>query len=213
MNLVLALALLGTSSVAVWAGFTDPEGGPLAGLRNVLAGQGNVKRSNVTGAAFLDSLVGTGSGGNSGGAVPTGTTTGPATGRRAAIVATAKTWIGVRYVWGGTSRSGVDCSGLTLNVYRTNGINLPRVSAAQALRGTRTNSPAPGDLVAFGAPVFHIGIVTGPDQMIHAPNSRGVVRTESISACARGMRAPVQYRNLFGSAAPTTSSNDGAVST
>lgn len=213
MNLVLALALLGTSSVAVWAGFTDPEGGPLAGLRNVLAGGGNVKRSSVSGAAFLDSLGGTAPGGNSGGAVPTGTTTGPASGRRAAIVATARSWIGVRYVWGGTSRSGVDCSGLMLNVYRANGISLPRVSAAQALRGTRTTTPQPGDLVAFGAPVFHIGVVSGPDQMIHAPNSRGVVRVESISAVARGMRAPVQYRNVLGSAPAAPSDNDGAVST
>lgn len=204
MNLVLALALLGASSASVWAGITDPEGGMLVGLRNAITGTGNTRRTNVSGAAFVsDLLAGVGSASPSGGAVATSASgAGPATGRRAAIVSTARSWLGVRYVWGGTSRAGVDCSGLVLNVYRANGVSLPRTSAMQAGKGRRVSSPQAGDLVAFGAPVHHIGIVIGPDSMIHAPNSRGVVRVESISGCARAMRAPVQYRDVLGSTRP-----------
>lgn len=212
MNLVLALAMLGVSSVSVWAGITDPEGGVLAGLRNVLAGNGNTKRTSYAAAALFADVTSPGSGStSSGGAVPTGATSGAATGRRAAILSTARTWLGTRYVWGGTSRSGVDCSGLTLNVYRANGITLPRVSAAQATRGVRVAKPQVGDLVFFGAPVHHVGIVSGADQMIHAPNSRGVVRVESISGCARAMRAPVQYRDVIGRAKSTASSGTVSV--
>lgn len=212
MNLVLALALLGASSASVWAGITDPEGGMLVGLRNAITGKGNAPRTNVKGAAFVSDLlsgVGTSEApSSSGGSVATSASgAGPATGRRAAIVSTARTWLGVRYVWGGTSRAGVDCSGLVLNVYRANGISLPRTSALQAAKGTRVASPQPGDLVAFGAPVHHIGIVIGHDSMIHAPNSRGVVRVESISGCARAMRAPVQYRDVLG----RQPANDGSV--
>lgn len=209
MNLTLALALLGASAVSIWGGITDPEGGVFAGLRNAIKGQGNAKRTNVSGAAFVSDLLPDGSSdatSSSGGTVNTSASgAGPASGRRAAIVNTARSWLGVPYLWGGTSRKGVDCSGLVLNVFKANGVSMPRVSTAQAAKGRRVSGPQPGDVVAFGAPVHHVGIVIGPDAMIHAPNSRGVVRIESISGCAQVMRAPVQYRDVLTAAAGSTS--------
>lgn len=206
MNLTLALALLGASAAAIWGGITDPAGGVFAGLRNSIKGQGNAKRTNVSGAAFVSDLAGglaTGATSSPGTTATSAHGAGPASGRRAAIVSTAQSWLGVPYVWGGTTRKGVDCSGLVLNVFKANGVSMPRVSTAQAAKGQRTTTPQPGDLVAFGAPVHHVGIFIGPDAMIHAPNSRGVVRVESVSGCAQVMRAPVQYRNIIGASTST----------
>lgn len=195
MNLVLALLLLGASSVSVWSGLTDPEGGTLAGLRNAVTGQGNVKRQSATGAAFLSSLASPAPGGASAVSYNPGGTS-----ERAAIVAEVQTWLGTPYRWGGNTRSGVDCSGLVQQVYRKHGIELPRVSALQAAKGRRVAQGQPGDLVAFGAPVHHIGVVIGGGNMIHAPRPGRVVRVESIAGCAAAMREShtIQYRDVIG---------------
>src|SRR5690606_21297363 len=60
-----------------------------------------------------------------------------ASGWRGQIVAAAKKMLGVPYVWGGTSPTGVDCSGLIALIYNQRGFNLPRVSADQARAGKR----------------------------------------------------------------------------
>ncbi|WP_026421634.1 transglycosylase SLT domain-containing protein [Actinokineospora inagensis] len=89
------------------------------------------------------------------------------------VVNDAKKYLGVPYVWGGTNPStGLDCSGLVQRVYADLGITLPRVSRDQATVGTAVSSldqAKPGDLLAFGSPVHHIGIYLGNGQMIHAP--------------------------------------------
>ncbi|CAH2717061.1 hypothetical protein BACCIP111895_04250 [Neobacillus rhizosphaerae] len=94
------------------------------------------------------------------------------------IIATAKQYLGVPYVWGGTTPSGFDCSGFTSYVYRSVGINLPRVSRDQQNVGTRI-SPSqvqPGDLVFRGSPAYHVGIYIGGGQYIHAPQTGDVVK-------------------------------------
>ena len=69
-----------------------------------------------------------------------------------AIILSAKNWVGTPYTWGGTSRSGVDCSGFVQLVYQAVGISLPRTSEMQASQGQPVASldkAIPGDLVFF----------------------------------------------------------------
>lgn len=91
---------------------------------------------------------------------------------KAAMVDSAYQFIGVPYVWGGSSPSGFDCSGLTSYVYAQNGVGLPRTAAAQQAASTPISAAEaqPGDLVFWGAPAYHVGIYLGDGQYIHAPS-------------------------------------------
>ncbi len=89
------------------------------------------------------------------------------TGMRA--VSLARSLGGIRYVWGGTTTSGFDCSGFTRYVYRKAGVNLPRTAAAQQRAVRRVSNPRPGDLVFFGNPAHHVGIYAGNGTMYDAP--------------------------------------------
>lgn len=102
-----------------------------------------------------------------------------------AIVNTAKKYLGVPYVWGGTSPRGFDCSGLVQYVCRQNGISVNRVAADQIRNGTRVSKSnlEPGDLVFFGkGRINHVGIYVGNGQMIHAPQTGDVVKIVSINS-------------------------------
>lgn len=117
-----------------------------------------------------------GSSGGSGG----GTTSG-ASSKGSAIAATAKQYIGYPYVWGGTSPSGFDCSGLTQYVYGRNGISIPRSTNTQAYSGYAVSQSnlQPGDLLIFQNTykpgISHAGIYVGNGYMVHASNpSTGV---------------------------------------
>ncbi len=102
-----------------------------------------------------------------------------------AIIATAKTCLGVRYKWGGESMSGFDCSGLVYYVFQENGITLGRTCKKQYAAGTPISKSKlqPGDLVFFQntytTGLSHVGIYIGDDQFIHA-SSDGVM-TSSLS--------------------------------
>ena len=105
-----------------------------------------------------------------------------------AIVANARQYLGVPYLWGGTDPSrGLDCSGFTQLVYKSQGIDLPRVSSQQATAGTAVGSLAearPGDLLFFDySPdrpgIDHVGIYVGDGQMIAAPQPGDVVKMQS----------------------------------
>jgi cell wall-associated NlpC family hydrolase len=102
---------------------------------------------------------------------------------RVKLVRYAKRFIGVRYVYGGTSpRTGFDCSGFVAYVYRHFGRSLPHYSVAQfglgrgiARRGLRL-----GDLVFFDG-LGHVGIYVGRGRFIHAPHSGTTVSIDPLS--------------------------------
>ncbi|MGX6403378.1 C40 family peptidase [Dermabacter hominis] len=86
------------------------------------------------------------------------------------IFSTAKRGIGVRYVFGGSSPSGWDCSGFTSWVYRQHGIHLPHSAGAQARMGKRISrsEARPGDLAYYPG---HVGIYAGNGMILDAGNS------------------------------------------
>lgn len=106
-----------------------------------------------------------------------------------ALVDTAMQYLGVPYVWGGTSPSGFDCSGLVQYVCRKNGISVSRVAADQRGDGTYVSRDnlQPGDLVFFdgGSGIHHVGIYIGNGNMIHAPQTGDVVKISSIDTSYR----------------------------
>lgn len=108
--------------------------------------------------------------------------TGGATG--ADVVADAQKYLGIPYVWGGTNpATGLDCSGLVQRVYADLGVTLPRVSGQQAQMGQPVASLAqaqPGDILAFGSPVHHVGIYVGNGMMIDAPQTGDHVRVQKV---------------------------------
>jgi cell wall-associated NlpC family hydrolase len=90
-------------------------------------------------------------------------------------------YLGVPYVWGGSSPSGFDCSGLVMYVYAQLGISLPHYTVAQWNATAPVSSPAPGDLVFFNG-LGHVGIYIGGGQFVNAPHTGSVVRIENLSS-------------------------------
>jgi cell wall-associated NlpC family hydrolase len=97
------------------------------------------------------------------------------------IITTAKKYIGVPYVWGGSTPSGFDCSGFVKYVFDKHGIPLPRTAATQygAGKSVKKADLRKGDLVFFGenGRITHVGIYMGDGNFIHASSSKGVTIT------------------------------------
>ena len=96
-----------------------------------------------------------------------------------AIIRTAKKFMGVPYVFGGTTPSGFDCSGFIQYAFRENGINIPRLADEQYKLGkaVKTKELTAGDLVFFTtyeAGASHCGIYLGEGQFLHVSSSYGV---------------------------------------
>jgi len=99
-------------------------------------------------------------------------------------VAQAESYLGVPYVYGGASYSGVDCSGLTSAVYGDLGVALPHSAAAQYAAATPVSSPQPGDLVFSdftGGGVGHVAIYAGNGMVISASLPGTPVRYEPLA--------------------------------
>jgi len=99
---------------------------------------------------------------------------------RQSIVAYAKQYLGVKYVYGGATPDGFDCSGFTSYVFKHFGISLNRSSAGQASNGVKVSKSEllPGDLVLFSRgskSVGHVGIYIGNGEFIHATSPGNVV--------------------------------------
>ena len=116
-------------------------------------------------------------------------------------VAIAKRYLGIPYVWGGsTPTGGFDCSGLVMYVYKQLGITLDHYAAWQFLEGKRI-APAnlePGDLVFFEPKADgpgHVGMYVGDGKMINAPHTGDVVRIVSIQGRAGYVGAVRPYES------------------
>ena len=105
------------------------------------------------------------------------------------LITAARSFTGTPYKWGGTTRAGMDCSGLLLNSFKAIDYAIPRTSAAQSKTGKKVGKKniQPGDLVFFATgnkkrKITHVGLVTevrGGDHVkfIHASTSLGVVES------------------------------------
>lgn len=102
------------------------------------------------------------------------------------VISNAKDYLGTKYKYGGTSKHGMDCSGLIYTSFLEEDISLPRISRDMSLQGRRLhlNEVSKGDLLFFQTNknrnvINHVGLVIDviPDQIlfIHSTTSRGVI--------------------------------------
>ncbi|MBP2654539.1 MAG: putative rane protein [Firmicutes bacterium] len=110
-----------------------------------------------------------------------------------AIVTEARKFLGLRYIWGGTSAFGFDCSGFVMRLYASQEIFIPRDADDQASGGSPVDKAdlELGDLLFFAnangqGAIHHVGLYSGDDRMIHAPNSRSAIREEQFTVGSYG---------------------------
>ncbi|MDQ3393811.1 MAG: C40 family peptidase [Bacteroidota bacterium] len=109
------------------------------------------------------------------------------------VIETARSFTGTPYRWGGTTRAGMDCSGLVSVAFQAAGISLPRTSDAQSQYGKKSSLEGlqKGDLVFFASnrangKISHVGLVTEVNgkrevKFIHASTKLGVVENNIYS--------------------------------
>ena len=101
------------------------------------------------------------------------------------VVATARTLLGLRYMWGGTSGFGLDCSGIVYLVYLVHGVTLPRDADPQSRVGASVSASSrrPGDLVFFAraGEMHHVAIWVGEGLILEAPQVGSPVRIVALS--------------------------------
>jgi cell wall-associated NlpC family hydrolase len=163
------LSLAAVGGVLLWSGVQDPDGGPVGAVRTLLAGQTPVPRARPSGDAkdgkapdvkspYADKPLSYSGGGS--------------TGAGARVVATAQTYLGAPYRLGGTTKSGIDCSGLVKVAYAAVGVSMAHDATSQTRKGKiiPRASAAPGDLVAWGSPIRypHIALVVDSTRCIGA---------------------------------------------
>lgn len=125
----------------------------------------------------------------------TETTTKETSSKGSEVVAMAKKYLGSRYVYGGSSPSGFDCSGFTMYIYKQFGVSLPHSATAQSSKGTKVEKKdlQPGDIVFFtdyktGKGIGHCGIYVGGGSFIHASTEKTGVITSSIYSGSHAKR-------------------------
>ena len=111
---------------------------------------------------------------------------------RGLVLSLTRLQLGVPYVYGGASRSGFDCSGLTMYVYERLGWSLPHGATDQASRGRRVSLRhlEIGDLVFYGGSGYysHVGIYAGHGRVIDAPHTGAVVSYSPVGDAATARR-------------------------
>jgi cell wall-associated NlpC family hydrolase len=97
------------------------------------------------------------------------------------VVGIAMQYLGIPYVWGGSTPAGFDCSGFVAYVYAQVGVSLPHHAASMYSYGTPVSQSdlQPGDLVFFSG-LGHVGIYIGGGQYIHSPHTGDVVKISSV---------------------------------
>jgi cell wall-associated NlpC family hydrolase len=114
----------------------------------------------------------------------------PLAATEASMVASARRFLGLDYLWAGTSGFGFDCSGLMHMLYRVHGIRIPRDSVDQARGGHAVARSAlrPGDLLFFATNgvVHHVGMYVGRGRMLHAPQTGSQVKVVPLFAGSLG---------------------------
>ncbi|WP_238008407.1 NlpC/P60 family protein [Dactylosporangium sp. AC04546] len=115
---------------------------------------------------------------------PPATNPGPppaVSGQAGKAVSYAWAQLGKKYVWGAAGPNTFDCSGLTMMAWKAAGVTLPHNAAQQwgKVKHISRSQLAPGDLVFYNG-LGHVGIYIGNNQIIHAPNSRTVVKVAPI---------------------------------
>ncbi|NFH89857.1 C40 family peptidase [Clostridium sp. ZBS3] len=101
-----------------------------------------------------------------------------------AIIKEAQKYLGIPYLWGGTTPEGFDCSGLMQYVFNSQGIEIPRVSQDQQSFAEPINLSElkPGDLVFNkSSNSTHVGLYIGDDKYLHAPHTGDVVKISTLS--------------------------------
>jgi cell wall-associated NlpC family hydrolase len=133
---------------------------------------------------------------------------------RDSLVAVARAQIGTRYVLGGTTPRGFDCSGLVRYVMASLRVELPRTAAQQARIGDEVSTDPsrlrPGDLLTFGrrdrSGVSHIGIYVGQGRYIHASSVAGRVIESDLNRTGSPLiKAWRGVRRIVAGAEPDTS--------
>ncbi len=109
--------------------------------------------------------------------------------RGRAVISTGSEYVGVPYVWGGTTPRGFDCSGFVQYIYRKNGVPLPRTSRQMAHAGqavpARISALRAGDLMLFrgsNGVIDHVGLYAGNDRMLHSSSSGHGVRFDDLDS-------------------------------
>lgn len=146
---------------------------------------GTIVDGVILAGRVINASTGSGSrsGGSSGGSTTARIPRSPsATAEAKRVLNTADQYVGVRYVWGGNTPRGFDCSGFTKYVFARNGVTLPRTSREQVRAGDAValdfDSMRPGDILLFAEPgeaISHVAIYVGSGRIIHASQAMGEV--------------------------------------
>jgi cell wall-associated NlpC family hydrolase len=117
------------------------------------------------------------------------TSSGSSRKRASQAVATGRRYVGVKYVWGGSTPSGFDCSGFVQYVYRKNGVPLPRTSRQMAHAGKKVSASVAnlreGDLMLFrgrNGVINHVALYAGRNRILHSSSSAGGVGFDDLSS-------------------------------
>ncbi|MFE2101079.1 NlpC/P60 family protein [Streptomyces sp. NPDC059468] len=149
-----------------------------AGVGGVI-GAGMGIYSNFFGGAGSGGSAAAAAGAGKSGAVATGTSGAGKT--AAAVIKVAMKYLGVKYVWGGSTPKGFDCSGLIQWSFKQIGVSLPRVASQQQKAGkpVKLGQERAGDLLFNGNPAHHVVMCIGNGKIIEAPHTGSVVRIRS----------------------------------